>query len=181
MAALMLCRTAVAAESDLGLHHDANQKIDITADSMEVRQSERVANFRGNVVAVQGDLKMTADSVKVYYNLEQSAADTSKQQSGTTQIERIDAEGHVRIISPNQSATGSWGIYDVGHELLTLGGAVVLKRGDTQIQGSRLELDLKTGKSRMVSASSTDESGRVRGVFAPPQNDQKNSQKDGAK
>jgi lipopolysaccharide export system protein LptA len=178
---------SLAAESGLGLNHDAKQKIVINADSMEVHQNERLANFKGNVVAVQGDLTMKADSVKVYYSLQQGAG--GAENADTTQIQRIDAEGHVRITSPSESATGSWGIYDVGRDLLTLGGEVVLNRGQTKIEGSRLELDLKTGKSRMVSASSADQSGRVRGVFAPPQNDkpkdqqndQKTGQKDGQK
>jgi lipopolysaccharide export system protein LptA len=172
---------SLAAESGLGFNHDPKQKIVINADSMEVHQNEKLANFKGNVVATQGDLTMKADSVKVYYSLQEGAA----QNADTTQIQRIDAEGNVRITSPSESATGSWGIYDVGRDLLTLGGAVELNRGQTKIQGSRLELDLKTGKSRMVSASSSDQTGRVRGVFAPPQNDQQNSgkteQKDGQK
>jgi len=162
---------AMAAQS-LGLNHDAKQKINISADSMEVRQSQKVANFKGNVVAVQGDLTMKADSVKVFYSLQ-------KQDSGTTRIDRIDASGDVHIESPNESASGNWGVYDVGRELLTLGGAVKLKRGETVVQGSRLELDLKTGKSRMVSGSSDDQSGRVHGVFAPPESDQKSGGKTG--
>jgi len=158
-----------AAESGLGVSRAANQKIDISADSMEVRQSERVANFVGNVVAVQGDMTLKADSVKVFYSLQ-------NQDSETTRIDRIDAAGSVHIESPRESASGNWGIYDVGRELLTLGGAVTLKRGETVVKGNRLELDLKTGKSRMVSASSADESGRVHGVFAPPE---KTPQSDG--
>ena len=161
---LLAGRAGLAAESGLGLDHDTNQKIKIDADSMEVRQSEKIANFKGNVVAVQGDLTMKADTVKVFYSLE-------KQDGTTTKIDRIDAQGNVHLESPNESATGNWGIYDVGRELVTIGGTVMLKRGETLIKGSRLELDLKTGKSRMVSASSTGDSGRVQGVFAPPSND----------
>ncbi len=143
---------AQAAEPGLGISLDTKQKIDISADSMEVRQSERVANFMGNVVAVQGDMTLKADTVKVFYSLDDK-------NSQTTRIDRIDAAGSVNIQSPRESATGNWGIYDVGRELLTLGGAVTLKRGETLVKGSRLELDLKTGKSRMVSASSADEFG----------------------
>jgi lipopolysaccharide export system protein LptA len=165
LAALLLAGQAIlAAESGLGLDHDPNQKINIAADSMEVRQSERVANFKGNVVAVQGNLTMKADAVKVFYSVE-------KESGTTTKIDRIDAQGNVHLDAPNESATGNWGIYDVGRELVTIGGTVMLKRGETLIKGSRLELDLKTGKSRMVSASSADDSGRVQGVFAPPTGD----------
>ena len=171
-AVIAMSQTGHAAESGLGITHEANQKIDISADSMEVRQSERVANFVGNVVAVQGDMTLKADNVKVFYSVQ-------SQGSETTRIDRIDANGNVHIESPRESASGNWGIYDVGRELLTLGGAVTLKRGETVVRGNRLELDLKTGKSRMVSASSADESGRVHGVFAPPEKDQQSDGKSG--
>ena len=161
-AIVAISQTGHAAESGLGITHNANQKIDISADSMEVRQSERVANFIGHVVAVQGDMTLKADNLKVFYSVQ-------SQNSDATRIDRIDAAGNVHIQSPRESASGSWGIYDVGGELLTLGGAVELKRGETVVKGNRLELDLKTGKSRMVSASSANESGRVHGVFAPPE------------
>lgn len=144
-----------------GFKHDTSKPIEVTADKMEVRQDERSATFRGNVVAQQGELELKAEALKVYYS-------SSSARDAVAQIERIDAQGEVSVTSPAERARAEWGVYDVGRELITLGGRVVLSRGETVIRGSRLELNLKTGLSRMVSTTPSGGQDRVRGVFSPP-------------
>ena len=48
-----------------GFKHDSKAPIEITSDSLEVRQAEQVAVFSGEVVAGQGTLRLTADKVTV--------------------------------------------------------------------------------------------------------------------
>ena len=47
--------------------HDSNLPIEITADSLEVVQNQQIATFTGNVDAVQGDMVLSADRLRVYY------------------------------------------------------------------------------------------------------------------
>ena len=134
--------------------HDASLPIEITADSLEVKQKERLAVFRGNVDAVQGRLRLTASEIRVHYR-----SGSGGESAGA--ISRIDATGGVRFATPTETAEGEAGVYDVDARHLTLTGSVVLTRGDNVIRGEKLTLDLATGRSRIESSQ------RVRGLFQP--------------
>ena len=62
-------------------------------------------------------------------------------------------------------------VYDVKRRLVTLGGAVMLRRGGTVIRGQRIELDLRTGITKFESSGAgpqDPDGGRVRGQFTLP-------------
>lgn len=159
------------------LDHDSNLPIEISADSLEVEQEEQVATFAGNVDAVQGDLVLSADRLRVHYEGENSGVGLAAGRGNS--IRRIDAEGNVIIASPEETAEGKQGTYDVPAKLVTLEGEVVLTRGANVIRGERLELDLVSGKSRMIGAETPVadggqdvSSGRVRALFTPKSRDE---------
>ena len=156
---------AVAQLDELNGNHDSQAPIEITADTLEVRQTENLAIFRGDVDAIQGDLLLKADMLVVHYRDNMERPD----QPG---ISQIDAEGNVFVSSPNETAQGARGVYDVDNQMIWLTGQVILTQGDNIIQGDRLELNLATGKSRVLSAVSDDETReRVRGLFVPKKQD----------
>ena len=162
---------------------DTSQPIEITAqDSLEWADVERVATFRGEVKAVQGTMTLYADTLKVH--VAQPGAKGAKQarpqasqgegQQGEGQqdggladaageISKIEADGHVQIITPNESARGDVGVYDVNKGMITLTGAVKLTQGRSQLEGERLVLDLNKGRSTLESGRK----GPVRGLFVP--------------
>lgn len=157
---------------------DTSQPIEITAqDSLEWADVERVATFRGEVKAVQGTMTLYADTLKVH--VAQPGAKGAKQappQGGQSEgqqgggladaageISKIEADGHVQIITPNESARGDVGVYDVNKGMITLTGAVKLTQGRSQLEGERLVLDLNKGRSTLESGRK----GPVRGLFVP--------------
>ncbi|MEM7021876.1 MAG: LptA/OstA family protein [Pseudomonadota bacterium] len=150
-----------------GFDHDSDLPIEITADSLEVLQEEQIATFVGNVDAVQGDLVLTSDQLRVHYR-----ASEEGEALGASSIRRIEATGNVFISSPEETAQGEFGVYDVDGALLTLEGSVVLTRDDNVVRGARLEVDLETGRSQMFAAvpsvAGGTEGQRVKAVFAPP-------------
>ncbi len=139
---------------------NASQAIEITADTLEVRQSENVAVFEGSVNAVQGELVLNADMLTVYYQEGEDA-------QGNLGVSRIDAEGNVVISSPDETAQGQRGTYDVEGARIDLAGGVILSQGNNIIQGETLTMDLESGVSR-VSGGST----RVQGLFVPDEEDE---------
>lgn len=151
-----------------GFDRASDQPIEITADSLEVVQADRIATFVGNVDAVQGDLVLSADRLKVHYR---GSGDDEPASGSTGTIRRIEATGNVVLTSPEETAEGEVGVYDVAAQLVTLDGAVVLTRGENVIRGDRLELDLATGVSRVVANATAAEGApperRVRAVFTP--------------
>lgn len=149
-----------------GLQHDSTLPIEITADSLEVMQNQQVATFLGNVDAVQGDLVLTSDQLRVHYRGSSDAAGIA---AGS--IRRIEAMGNVFMSSPEETAQGEFGVYDVDGALLTLEGSVVLTRDENVVRGERLEIDLTTGRSQMFAAVPSTAGGtpgqRVKAIFVP--------------
>lgn len=165
LAALVTLVSAVSAwsqEVSALKDHDTNEIIDITADQFEIRQRENLAIFSGSVEVRQGDLFFEAAVLTAYYEAVEGATNPT--------IARLDVSGDVRLTSPSESVRGDWGVYDVKARLITLGGAVILERGDTTIIGERLELDLETGITKFDSVDAGQETGRVRGRFTVPEN-----------
>ena len=157
-----------------GLQHDETKPIEITADSLEVEQEAQIATFIGNVDAVQGDLVLSADTLKVSYEGKSEAGGLAAGTGG--KISQIEASGDVILSSPGETAEGDIGVYDVPAQVITLKGDVVLTRGDNVLRGEHLELDVATGKSRMVGTPAvadadgvTTPSGRVKALFTPKQ------------
>ena len=141
---------------------DTDQPIEITADSLEVKQDENIAIFSGNVDAQQGEIRLHADQLTVHYRSAEGG-DTS-----VNAISRIDAVGSVFITSTRETAQGDKGVYDVENNLITLTQNVVLTRGENVIRGEQMVLNLLTGQSRVDGGVGTTQSGgRVRSLFVP--------------
>ena len=149
--------------------HDSSLPIEITADSLEVLQDQKIATFAGNVDAVQGDLVLSADQLRVHYGDDGTAAAAGPPGMGS--IRRIEADGNVLLSSPRETAQGEAGVYDVAANQLTMDGSVVLTQDDNVIRGQRLEIDLVSGRSRVLAAVPSTEGGtapqRVRALFTP--------------
>lgn len=144
--------------------HDTVQPIDIAADRFEVRDDENIAVFFGQVEAIQGDMQIYSDTLTVYYETAEGNASPT--------ITRLDVAGSVRVVSPSETAKADWVVYDVVEHLLTLGGDVQLSRGDSEMRGQRLEMDLESGVVRFDSAGEDGpQPGRVHGRFSVPTNE----------
>jgi lipopolysaccharide export system protein LptA len=165
-AACALAISATTARAQ-GRQHDRTLPIEITADSLEVFQNQNIATFTGNVDAVQGDVVLSADLLRVHYgDTEGGGAPPA-----TGSIRRIEAEGNVFLSSPGETAQGSAGVYDVAANRITLEGAVVLTQEENVIRGQRLEIDLASGRSQVFAAVPSTQGGtppqRVRALFTP--------------
>ena len=139
---------------------DADQPIDINADNLEVQQDKNLAIFSGNVIAVQGQIKLRAEQLRVWYRASADSGSGSAAGNNGTII-RIDAIDRVFVSSSTETAQGDIGIYEVADQRLTLTGAVVLTRGENVLRGNKLVMNLATGQSKISG-------GRVHGRFVPP-------------
>lgn len=132
-----------------GVAHDASQPIEVTSDSLRVDQATGNAIFAGNVIIVQGDLRMAAQEVSVFYD----AA------GGAQQIDRVIATGGVLLTRGQDAAEGNSAEYTVGTGAMVMTGEVLVTQGRTAIAGDRLSIDLNTGNGTVE--------GRVRTVLQP--------------
>ena len=171
MARLLLTPAAVAAVAAAGIAaaadpvsalkgHDSSAPVDVTADRIEVQDRSDRAIFAGNVHVKQAALSLDTARLTVAYS-----------SGGGVQIRRLDASGGVTVRSPSETARGNFGIYDLDRKLITLVGAVQLDRGGSSISGSRLVIDLNSGRAVIDGGAPGvgQNGGRVTGHFTVPQ------------
>lgn len=130
-----------------GVAHDSSQPVEVTSDSLEIDQDAGQAVFRGNVIVVQGDLRMSASEVQVLY------AETD----GTQSVQEVVATGGVLVTRGEDAAEGAQAQYGVESAMLTMTGDVLVTQGATAIAGDRLVVDMETGNGTV--------DGRVRTVL----------------
>lgn len=142
---------------------DSSKPIDIQADSLEVLQKEQQAIFKGKVEAKQGNVRIKADEMHVYYREKGGAEDNG--------VSRIDVVGNVFLATPAETVQGAKGVYDVDKGVITLSDNVVITRGKNVLKGKGLTYNLNTGRSELLSGGGTigadGKKERVRGYFVP--------------
>lgn len=147
-----------------GSGYDSSMPVQINADSLDVQQDQKVAVFKGNVDATQGDLRLKTDLLRVFYTETSQGERKAGDGSGSnTKITRLEAEGNVFISRPNQSGKGDRGVYDLEKRTIVLEGNVVLTDRENVVRGTRATMDLSTRQSTVQSGTG----GRVQGVFQP--------------
>ena len=147
-----------------GFKHDRTAPIEITANSLEVRQAENLAIFEGEVIAGQGTLRLTADKVEVSYDAE------NQSDSETGAIKKMVARGNVFISNEAETAQGERAEYNVEEGKINMSGSVVLTQGANVISGQTLTINLNAGQGRIEGTGS----GRVKSIFTPSDNGTQN-------
>jgi lipopolysaccharide export system protein LptA len=150
--------------------HDTNAPVDVSADRIEVQDRADRALFTGNVHAVQAEMTLDTPRLTVAYS--------NAQGGGNPQIQRLDAAGGVLVKSPTETAKGDFGIYDLNRKLITLIGNVQLNQQQNQVNGSRLVIDLDSGRAVVDGGPPgvNSSGGRVTGHFIVPQHQQQQQQ-----
>jgi lipopolysaccharide export system protein LptA len=149
---LLLGGSAASAANDFGLSkRDTNAPIQVSADRFDADFNAKSGMYSGNVVVVQGDLRLRSDKVRV--NVVDGKPD------------KIFAYGNVVFSAPNGNAQGDNGVYDVAPRLITLTGRVVLTKEKNVMRGTMLTVNLVTGQAQLGAKGAP--GGRVQGLFTP--------------
>lgn len=132
-----------------GVAHDSNQPVEAISDTLTIDQTNGRALFSGNVIIIQGDLRIAAQDVEVIYT----------DQDGERSVDEVIATGGVLITRGEDAAEGTDAVYAVAAALLTMTGDVLVTQGTTTIAGDRMVVDMTTGDGIVE--------GRVRTVLTP--------------
>jgi len=139
---------AQSAAIDLGMKDfDKSLPVEVTADALSVNQQDGTAVFDGNVLVVQGEVRMSAGNVRVEY----------AQSGGSSGISRLIASGGVTFVTATDAVEAREAVYSVEAGTVRLTGDVLLTQGQNAISGDSLTVDLQSGSGTME--------GRVRTVF----------------
>ncbi|GAB5447183.1 LptA/OstA family protein [Gymnodinialimonas sp.] len=129
-----------------GVSFDDRQPVEVTADGLTLDQTTGEAVFTGNVIVVQGDLRMAAGAVRIVYGTQ-----------GNQDVSEVIATGGVLVTRGADAAEGGSARYDVASALLTLSGNVLVTQGPTAIAGDSMVVNMRTGNGSV--------DGRVRTVL----------------
>jgi lipopolysaccharide export system protein LptA len=129
------------------LKADPTLPVEVTSDQLNVDQTAGTAIFTGNVVVIQGEMRLTAPVVQVDY-----AEDRRR-------IARLHATGGVTLVNAGEAAESDEAVYTIDTGNVVMTGNVLLTQGTSALSGNRLTVDLTQGTGVM--------DGRVQTVFLP--------------
>ena len=124
---------------------DVSLPVEASADSLSVDQGSGAALFQGNVLVVQGDIRMSASEMEIIYADDKSG------------IKELRARGGVTFVTATDAVEAAEAVYSVAQGTVTLTGGVLLPQGQSAISGDRLVVNLEGGTGTME--------GRVRTVI----------------
>ena len=134
-----------------GIRADTSEPVEVTADQLNVNQNDGTAVFTGNVIVIQGDMRLSAPRLRVEYGTEDK-----------TEIERLHATGGVTMVSGPEAAEAQEAVYTVAAGEVVLTGDVLLTQQGSTMSGQQLFVDLESGTGRME--------GRVKTILLPGNN-----------
>lgn len=131
---------------------DPSLPVEVTADNLAVNQTDGSAEFTGNVLIVQGIMRLSADRVLVIYK-------TAGESGGKAGIERLEATGNVVLVSGPDAAEAQRAEYTIDQGTIVMTGNVLLNQENGTLASNRLEVNLTSGTARMA--------GRVKTILNP--------------
>lgn len=147
--AFLLLPVAAAAQFQVGfqgLSQDSDEPIEIAADEMTVNNDAGTALLTGNVIIIQGDMRLSANVVDVTYT-----------EAGG--IDVMVATGNVLFVTPEEEVESERAVYEVKNDMLFLTGDVLMLQGQNVISSDKMDVDIEKEVAFLE--------GRVRSIIQP--------------
>ena len=116
---------------------DTSQPVEVTADNLSVDQNDGTAVFTGNVLIGQGQMRLSAPKVQVFYN------------EAGNRIERMTASGGVTLVSGEDAAEAANADYNIDSGMIHMAGNVLLVQKTSSLTADKMVVDTKSGTARM--------------------------------
>ncbi len=173
--------TPLGGSSQSGAKQDP---VRITSDKMVYSQPENAVVFIGNVHGTQADMAIWAAKVTAYFEdknkgkdpkAAKAQADKAAPEKGPgdmgsdSKIDRIVAEGDVRLVAGKNEGACSTLTYYVADGVLRMEGNPILREGQNTVRGDVIKYYMKENRSEVLSGAQR----RVEAVFFSPKGDKK--------
>lgn len=119
----------------------ADEPVEVTADGLRVDQTDGTAIFTGNVLVGQGQLRLSADEVRIEYLMADGES--------TGEIGRVLATGNVTFVNGPEAAEGDIADYAVPEGTMLMTGNVILTQGQNVLSGEKLVVNMDDGTGVM--------------------------------
>lgn len=126
-----------------GLKSDTTLPVELKSDQLAIDQASGQATFSGNVLVVQGDMRLTAQTIRVEYGTEAG------------KIERLHATGGVILVNAADAAQADNAVYTIETGEVIMTGNVLLTQGPAAMSAATLVVNLKTGLGRLEGGVTT--------------------------
>ena len=117
---------------------DPTLPVEVTADNLDVNQEDGSAEFTGNVIIGQGEMKLSATRVLVIYN------------QGASGIERLEATGNVILVNGPDAAEADRADYTIDSGVIVMSGNVLLTQGPNALTSDKMTVHLTNGTAQMA-------------------------------
>lgn len=146
------------------------QDVVTARDSLEWYDQKQIGVARGDAVAVRQGPEVKSIRGDVL------TAEVTKPPNEPSKITKVNAHGHVVLVSADQIARGDTGVYNLETGIATLSGHVTLTRGENELRGQYAVVDTNTNVARLLSAPPSEKvtapPPRVAGLLIPRQQDE---------
>lgn len=141
---------------------ESEYPLSITATRLEADHIQQVVTFSGEVVARHRDMILYTDVLKIYYQMKQKSpapagtpgkkappteAESPLEAVGIEKIDKIVAQGHVRLVQEDKVASGDRAVYYKPEEKIVLLGHPQLWQGENSVKGDRIIFYLKDNRA----------------------------------
>lgn len=168
----------VVYDMDAGLATVTGDMLSMTSPEQTVTAKEKFEYvIKDGQIRAIGDAKLVRANDALYGDtLTAFLADDG---TGKKSLSRLDAVGHVKVVTPNENLTGNKATYNAKDDTAIVFGNVKILRDKNVLTGERAEVNLTTNVSRLFGSSIEDgqTGGRVRGVFYPGSEKKKTTDK----
>lgn len=131
---------AQSTQVDVGgfTNNDPDAPVEITSDRLDLQRYDGTALFTGDVLAIQGEMRLRAEWVLVEYVVLEDG-------SLGNEIEKVTARDNVLLVTPTEAAEGNEGVYYPQRNSVVMTGDVLLTQGPNTIAGDAMTVNLETG------------------------------------
>ena len=120
-----------------GLKGDPKAPVTVTSQSLTLDETARTAVFTGNVLVLQGEMRMSAAEVRVEY------------EPDADRIARLWATGGVLFVNAKDAAQSQNAEYVIDTGIVTMTDDVVLTQGPATFTAQTFVADMKTGLGQL--------------------------------
>jgi len=156
------------------LTSDKDQAIEIVADMMELDDIENTSVYTGDVIVIQGSIRMTGDKMTVYFTAEDDM-DTLIMEGNPATYRQLPDDS--KIYDEGEALRMEY--YELKNLVILIERAKVTQEG-SQLSGNRIEYDTELSQVRATSrprdkndteaATTPETNGRVK-IIIPPKKD----------
>ena len=141
-----------------GLSTDRDQPINIEADTAELDDEKAMTVYRGNVIVIQGSIRMTGDEMTIYYTPE-NELDVVIMDGKPATYRQLPDDSQVY-----DEAEALHMEYHGKDNLIILTDKAIVKQEGLQFSGKRIEYDTVRSRIKARGDTGTDQTDTVNGA-----------------